>query len=403
MEPITVGIIAVSAASALAQAYNAAQARGANASEMKKIRELWDKLVPPEFDISPNDPPAFITEKLQGAQLDFSRLTPEDFKVVGTYAPEVAQHVTEIAPTLVQGNAASREGRGAQIEALRGYQEIARGNNPELRANMEDASRLAQSQAQSRTQSLLQDSQRRGGLNSGLSYAAMLQGNSDSMQTGAANARAAAIEAYRSKLSALQTSGEMGRSLANDELSQEQTNAGIINDFNQRTSKNYQAYLQHKEEVANQAQMYNLQTAQSTADKNTAQRNQSDQFNLENRNRLAQQQYGNTVNERNTQNTLAASQAQWAASEKQRQNDLKQNTFNNQTQIANGKSGLGAQQINMNNQNAVDKNNIVSALGQAGAGALAAEQEDKRWREWFQYNNAKNQTPSTSKYGNSIA
>lgn len=383
MDPLTIGIAGAGLASAIGGMITSAKARKANAAELKRLQEMWDKIVPPEYDLSPNDPPEYITEKLQGAQLDFSKLTPEEFKVVGTYSPESAKYVQEIAPTLVKGNAASKEGRAAQIDALRNFQQIAKGENPELRANMEDASRMAQQQAQSRTQSLLQDSQRRGGLNSGLSYAAMLQGNSDSMQTGAANSRAAAIEAYKSKINAIQQSGEMGRSLANDELSQEQTNAGIINDFNQRTSKNYQAYLQHREEVGNQAQLYNLQTAQSASDKNTAQNNSSDQWNLQNQNSLAQQQYGNTRDERNYQNTLAASEAQWSAAEKERQNNLKTSAFNNQTQIANGKAGIGAMAMNTNNQNAANTNQAIAGIAQVGAGALSAQQEDQRWKDYF--------------------
>jgi hypothetical protein len=377
------GVIAVAVVSGLVQAYNSAQARGANKAELNKIKASFDAIVPPEFDVSINDAPAFITEKLQGANLDFSKLTPEQFKTVGTYAPEAAKYVAEANPTLVKGTAASKEGRQAQIEALRGYKQIASGENPELRAAMEDAGRAAQQQAQSRSQSLLQDAQRRGDASSGLSYASMLQGNSDAMNQGAANSREAAIQGYKAKLEALQQSGTMGRNLANDELSQEQANANIINDFNQRTSKNYQAYLQNRSELSNQAQMYNLQAQQATSDKNTALQNENNRFNLQNQNQLAQQQYGNQRDERNYQNSLAAQQAQWAASEKARQNELKQTTFNNQTQIANGRAGIGAQQIQMNNQSAADKNNVVSGIAQGAAGAYAANQEDERWNKYF--------------------
>lgn len=383
MDPITMGVIAVAAVSGIAQAWNSAKARGANQAELNRIKATFDALVPPEFDISINEPPHYITEKLQGARLDFSKITPELYKVIGTYAPEAAQYVAEANPTLVQGNAASREGREAQKNALREYQQLAKGDNPALRAAMEEAGQASQQEAQSRTQSLLQDSQRRGQMGSGLSYGAMLQGNSDAMSQGAAHGRAETLEAYRSKLEALKMSGDMGRNLANDELSQEQMNAGILNDFNQRTSKNYQAYLQNRSELANQAQLYKLQAEQGASDKNTALMNDTNRYNQQNQNTLAQTQYGNQRDERNYQNTLAASQAQWTASEKARQNELKQTSFNNQTQLANGRAGIGAQQINMNNQSAQDKNNIISGLGQAAAGGLAAQQEDARWNKYF--------------------
>lgn len=401
------GVVAVAVISGLVQAYNAQKARGANQSELNKIKASFDAIVPPNFDVTINDAPDFITKKLEGANLDFSKITPELYKTIGSYAPEAAKYVAEANPTLVQGTAASKEGRQAQIEALRGYKQIASGDNPELRAAMEDAGRASQQQAQTRTQGLLQDAQRRGGLNSGLSYASMLQGNSDAMNMGAANSREAAIQGYKAKLDALQQSGTMGRNLANDEMSQEQTNAGIINDFNQRTSKNYQAYLQNRSELQNQAQMYNLQAQQGTSDKNTTLQNQTNQFNLSNQNSLAEQQYGNNRDERNYQNTLAASQAQWAASEKARQNELKQQTFNNSAQIASGKAGLGYQQMSMNSQSAADKNNIVSGVAQGAAGAYAANQEDERWNKYFAAQNQNSSASpsawsSTSTYGKSV-
>lgn len=391
-------VAAIAVVTGLAQAWQSEQARGANQDKLDDIARLFAQLVPPEYDISPNDPPNYITQQLQGANLDLSSITPEQFKVIGTYAPEAAAFVAEINPTLVQQSALGQEGRQSQIDALREFRRIAAGDNPELKANLEKASRDAQINAQSRTESLLQDEARRGMMGSGKGFAAMLQENSDSMLRGAESGRDEALEAYRSKLSAVRDSGTMGRQLASDEFSEQATNADIINQFNQRTSRNYQEYLNNRATLANQAQLTNLNNSQDIANRNIAQTNEFAVSNQRNKNANAQQQYMNQREERNYQNDLMKDQANWAASEKARQNDLKSQSYNDKLQRANGIAGVGAQQIQMNSQNAADRNAIIGAIGSSAGGYYAnrdnqnfiSEQnksnqaaEDARWDKYY--------------------
>lgn len=378
MEPM----IAIAAASALAQAYNSEKARGANRDRLRELQNAFNAIVPPNFDMSIDTPPAQIKEALQGANLDFSRITPETYKTIGTYSPESAKYVAEAQPQLVQGTAAQKEGRGAQIEALRNMQSIAKGDSPELKIRMQQAADQAQAQAQSRSQSTMQDAQRHGQGGSGLSFASMLQGSSDAMQGGAANSQAAAIAAYKDKLAAMQSSGQMGRQLSQDELSQEGANNDITNQFNQRTSRDYQNYLQQRAQTANQAQQFNLGREQDTANRNVGVANQAQQFNLENRNRLAQQGYENTRGERNYQNDLSFRQAQWNAAEKARQNALKQQTYSNQMGQASARMGMGNQQMAQNTQQAQDYNQMIGATASAGIGAYQQQQQDDRWDKY---------------------
>ena len=375
-------LIAIAAISALAQAYNSEKARGANAARLKEIQKAFDAIVPPNFDMSINTPPAQIKEALQGANLDFSRITPETYKTIGTYAPESAKFVAEAQPQLVQGTAAQKEGRGAQIEALRNMQSIAKGESPELKIRMQQAADQAQAQAQSRSQSVMQDAQRHGQGGSGLSFASMLQGSSDAMQGGAANSQAAAIAAYKDKLAAMQSSGQMGRQLSQDELSQEGANNDITNQFNQRTSRDYQNYLQQRAQTNNQAQQFNLGREQDTANRNVGVANQAQQYNLENRNRLAQQSYENTRGERNYQNDLSFRQAQWNAAEKARQNALKQQVYSNQMGQQSSRMGMGNQQMAQNTQNAQDYNQMIGGAASAGMGAYQQQQQDDRWDKY---------------------
>lgn len=390
-----VAAVAISAVSGIIQAYQSEQARGANKARLNELKRAFEAIVPPEYDISINDPPQYISQQLQGANLDFSRLTPETFKVVGQYSPEAAQYVAEKNPTLVQGTAAQKEGRGAQIDALRQMQAIAKGESPELKIKMQQAADASQAQAQSRQQSILQDAQRRGQGTSGLSFASMLQGTGDSMQGGAAASQAAAIAAYKDKLAAVQNSGQMGRQLSQDELSQEAGNADVLNSFNQRTSRAYQDYQNQRAAMQNQAQMQNLGMAQDVANRNTSQANQAQEFNLNNRNKLAQQSYGNTRDERNYQNDLAYQKAAWSANEKARQNQLKTQQYNNQMQKAQGMAGLSNQQMNQTTQGAQDQNSMIGAIGGLGSAYYqqqaqqtaqreAQDREDARWDKYAQ-------------------
>lgn len=410
MDPLTASV-AVGAVSGIIQAYNSEKAGSANKKRLDELRKAFESIVPPDYDVSINDPPQYIQQALQGANLDFSRLTPETFKTVGQYSPEAAQFVAEKNPTLVQGSAAQKEGRGAQIEALRQMQSIAKGESPELKIKMQQAADQAQAQAQSRQQSILQDAQRRGQGTSGLSFAAMLQGSGDAMQQGAASSQNAALAAYKDKLAAIQGSGQMGRQLSQDELSQEGTNTDILNSFNQRTSRAYQDYLSQRAAMNNQAQLQNLNASQDIANRNTSLANQTNMFNLENKNKLAQQSYGNTVNERNYQDQIAAQKAQWAANEKNRQNNLKTQAYQNQLGKAQGMSGLNAQQMQQTTQQGQDQNAMIGALGGLGQGYFAGQaqqdaqkaaqdREDQRWDKYYNSRYASNNTQNFDKFGN---
>lgn len=374
-------MIAVAVVTGLVQAYQSEKARGANASKMREIERLFSQIVPPEYDISINDAPEYITGQLKNADLDLSSITPEQFKVMGTYAPEAAAYVAEANPTLVQQTAVGQEGRAAQINALRDFKKIAAGNNPELKANMEAAARNAQINAQSRTESLVQDQQRRGTMGSGLGFAAMLQGNSDSMLNGAEAGRDEALEAYRSKLQGIEKSGVMGRQLAQDEFGAQQTNADIINQFNQRTSRNYQDYLNNRSQLANQAQLTNLQNSQDIANKNVNQNNDMAVRNQNNANAIKTQNYNMARDERNYGNTIAESKATWAAQEKARQNALKTQGYQDKIARANGIAGIGATQMQQTNQNAQDRNAMIGAVGSTAAGYYANQQNQDFLRQ----------------------
>jgi len=389
-----VAAAAISAASAIVQSYQAEKARGANDKRLKELRAAFESIVPPEYDISIDDPPRYIEQALPQANLDFSRITPEAFKVIGQYNPQAAEYIQEQAPQLLKGTAAGQEGRQSQIEALREMQKVAKGQSPELAIKLQQASDRSQQEAQSRSQSALQDAQRRGMAGSGLSFATALQGSSDAMQGGATQSQNAAIAAYKDKLSAIQNAGQMGRQLNQDELSMEGRNNDVVNSFNQRTSRAYQDYVSNRAAMQNQAQLYNLGQEQSAADKNVAGRNDAEMFNLQNKNRLTQQGYDNSRSERDYQNNLAQQKANWYAQQKQNQNNLKRQSYQDQMQRANAMTGQTAMQNQNTTQASQDRNATIGSLGNVGSGIFgqmsaqdaqreSQDREEQRWDKYY--------------------
>lgn len=406
---IIAGMVAAAVISSLAQAYNSEKQRGADKKTLKKIEDMFSKIVPPEYDVSINDPPKYITEKLQDAGLDFSKVTPQEFKIVGQYAPEAAKYVAEANPTLVKGTAAQKEGRQAQIDALRSMQAEAKGTSPEFAIQLQRAKDAAQAQAQSRQQSILEDAQRRGLGGGGMTLAAQLAGAGQSMSQGAALSQQAALDAYKNKMNAMQQAGSMGRQLSADELSQEQSNADIINAFNTRTSRAYQDYLNQRAAMENQAQLANLNAQQNIANRNVEQANEAQRFNLQNYNQLAQQGYQNRVSERNYQNQLAQSSAQWAANEKDRQNQLKRQAYEDQMNKAAGMAGTYRGQMQSGQQATADRNAMIGALGSVAGSyyqGQAAEQarkdaqaaEDARLDKYLKARYPQNVSDNTQNY-----
>jgi hypothetical protein len=393
MDPITIAA-GISVVSGIVQAYNSEKSRGANKKRLDELKAAFDAIVPPQYDISINDPPQYMKEALGSANLDFSRLTPQQFKMVGQYSPEAAQYVAEKNPQLVQGTEAQKEGREAQISALRQMQQISKGESPELRIQMQRSADAAQAEAQSRQQSALQDAQRRGMGGSGLSFANALQGSSQAMQTGATTSQNAALAAYKDKLAAMQSAGQMGRQLSQDELSQEAGNVDILNAFNQRTTKAYQDYQTQRAAMQNQAQLQNLGMQQDIANRNTALSNETDKYNQSYGNQTRQQSYENTKGERNYQDQLAMQKATWAANEKDRQNQLKRQSYQDELSKAQGRAGIASQQMNQETQGAQDRNAAIGGIAGAASGyygqqaaddrAKAAQAaEDARWDKYY--------------------
>jgi hypothetical protein len=311
------------------QWYQSEEARKANAKERKAMKAMIDKIEDPYFDPS--------------------TLTPEEYQVAAKYVPEMAAYVQEVAPTVVQESQDMAAGRRAQREALQKLSEIgsSRGIDPQMQALGNEAARRAQTEAQVRQQSILQDAARRGQQGSAATIAAQLMGSSQGMDRAAQTQNQLAAQAYQQRLQALADSGQLGGQIKMQDADLQGNNANIINAFNQRNASNRQSYLNRGADTSNQAQMYNIGQIQDIANRNVQNRNTYDQYNQQ----------------RADQNSLDG--------------------FNAATQKANIYAGQSAQAIASNNQTAADRNQAIQGGGNAITGYFqnSAAQDAEKARQ----------------------
>lgn len=353
--------VGAQAVSGIMQYYQAEKARGANAKRLREIEAMFAKIVPPELDISIYDDPR-IAESIPEPLLDFSAITPKEFKSVGQFVPEVASYVAETNPQLVEATAAATKGRETQLEALSRYREIASqgGMDPMLASKLAIASDKARADAASSQQAILQDAQRRGMFGSGLQMQSQMNRTAEDMRRQAIESQMAAAEAYRNQMDAMARGAALGGDIRGSEMSEQARNADIINAFNERTSRRYQDYLQARADMTNRANLRNLDEQQRIADQNVALSNEAERYNRNMRNQGAMQQWQNKRTSR--QDLLDIDRAKKA--------DIQQNWANKMAH-AGAMKGISQDWQQHNYQTAQDRNQATRGIGDAvTAGAI---------------------------------
>jgi hypothetical protein len=270
-------LAALAIGSAIAQWSQSNNAAKASAAERDKIQQFYQNIKQPNFDPT--------------------SITPEDYQVLQKYIPEAAPYVAIGNPKVIEQTQGMAAGRQAQMEALQRLRGISSSiNNPELTAQIQQAQQAAAQQANTQSQSILQQQARRGLLGSGNMIAAQLQAGSGAQQQEAASGQNAAIAAYQQRLQALQQGAQLGGQIQNEDVNLQAKNADILNRYNEMAANRAQQYGQYVAGQANDAQKYNVGMAQDVANANVSGRNQAALGNLQRRNAIAQQQYGNQLN-----------------------------------------------------------------------------------------------------------
>ncbi len=353
-------IVGAQVVSGIMQYYQSEKAAGANKKRLAEIEAMFNKIVPPEYDISIFDDPR-VAQEIPVPDLDFSAITPKDYASVGQHIPEVADYIQETNPKLVEATESAKTGRQAQLDALTRYKQIASGGfDPMLHQRMQEASEKAQADAQSRQQSIMQDAARRGIAGSGLEMASQMQSGSDAMRTSAMQSQLAAAEAYKNQLMALDKSANLGGDIRDSEMGEEARNAEIINSFNQRTRRDSQSWADQRAAVANAANLRNLDVNQRIADANVKQGNDAAWRNADRWNAGQQQNFQNRRTNRDDLLDIAA-----------QKRGVQSQTFADKMNIARSKAGIGEAMIAQNNRRAQDTNQQIRGVGDAvSAGAM---------------------------------
>ncbi len=279
MDPITLGIVGgIAVGSAAMQWLNSERGRKASAREREAMMALVEKTELPDFDLAD--------------------LTPEEYQLVGTYIPQVAPFVEEAAPELIRGQSEGAiRGREAEMEALARLRDMSMaGEDPLAVIQRNRAAREAsQGASAARATALNQMAQRGMGGNSGLGFAAQLQGNSDAFLANALAGEQAAADAQGRRISALNDMASLGGQIRASDLDIESRNAQATNAFNQRLAANKQAWMNSRADIQNEAQRYNLGQRQDTMNRNTDLRNNYRQYNRNYKNDMKQRDFGNRL------------------------------------------------------------------------------------------------------------
>jgi hypothetical protein len=397
---IAAAIVGAAVIGAAVQYYNSEKARGASKEHLKQIEEAFNAIKPPDYDLTIQDPPKLHEQALQSPKFsdpmeapkfNLDALKPEQFKLIGKMDPQIAAYVAEANPKLIERTKDMDTARQAQMSALRRFQDIGKGEfDPQYAEAVQKAARSAQGEAQSRQASIMQDFARRGFAGSGLNLASQMGAASQSMDRTAAANQAAASEAYRNRLNALMQGAQLGGQINQEDVGLQSRNADIINGFNERMSRNRQAYENQRVAALNNAQQYNLGTAQGLANMNVNAANENAQghqrrldeltkygagFAQDERNRAdrnAQQTYANQDAERRYLNSIITSKAAWEAGEREKLNKIRSQQFQDQMDIARGKSGIASQRMEADMSAARDRNAMVQGVTNAGMmGAMA--------------------------------
>lgn len=329
--PLLVAGGAVALGSALIQWQNSRSASAASAMERARIQGLINKVQDPSFD--------------------FNQIDPQEFQVVGKFVPQVAPLILEKNPTLMQAQGAGAQaGRGAQMQALQNLRERSlSGTDAQSEIAQSQAQRAANATAQSNRSQLDETFQRRGQMGSGMQFAGNLAALSDTQNAQALAGEQSAMGAANRRDSALSQSADLGGQLYNQDMSMEEKNANLINDFNRRLTSQQNEFGRFNAGVGNEASMFNLNQAQRNSDKNIGQANEFRKYNQSYGNQQRQQKFDNDLSR------LGLNQRQSAGNLQQ----INQDTAQKNSAIAGAAgaitSGMGAYQTESGQNDRFDK------------------------------------------------
>jgi hypothetical protein len=419
MDPLTIGIVGAMSVGAVVNAYNAEKARGADRQRLKEIRSLFEKIKPPDYDVSIDAPPEYheqvlaqprFSDPAQAPKFDTSRLTPEDLKIVGKYTPELAPYIAEQNPELVRQSQQAMQGRDAQRKALERYMAMGDTGDDAISAQAAfNARQQAGMDTRGRQQALEQSFARRGQLGAGMQFAGEMQAGQAAGNQQALAQMQAASDAQRRRLEALASGASLGGQIYGQEMNLADKNASIINDFNRRMASTRQDYENRRALSMNEAQRTNLANEQDVANRNVMNRNRAQESNLDRsdsltkygaewargeRNRsddIERERYAMSRGERGFQNDIAERKANWAAKQRADRNRIAGQQFDDQYKWASAMGGALGMERSAARERDVDRATQVQGATNIATSGLEG------WQRSNQYD--RQQTSSRKQWG----
>lgn len=378
MDPLTVaaGVMAVGA---LVQLYNGEEQRGADKKRLDEIEQNFANVVPPEYNVKITDAPDLIMQKIKrpdlpSAQgLNLNALTPEMYKKIATFKPEIAPYIQEAAPDIIKKTGDMQKGRDAQLAALKRMQDIGGGEfDPQYQEMVQKSQRAAQGEAQSRGASIMQDFNRRGIGGSGMELAAKMGASSQAMDRNAQVGLSAASQAYQNRLNALMNGADLGGQIQNQEMDLQNRNANIINSFNQRVAAGRQGWENNRAGTLNDANLLNINANQAIGNANVDLKNKFAVDQQGRRDDMLKYQddqakwgYNADLQERAYGNALKTDRANWDRQGILDQNNLKQTAYNDYLKKLSGMSGASMAGLENSRMATQDRNQAIQGLSNA--------------------------------------
>lgn len=217
---------------------------------------------------------------------DKTPLTPEEYKLLANYAPQVAAYVQQAQPELLKN--IQGPGQQAQQQALNQLGQLANtGTDEGTKAAYELANMNADQAMRSNRANALQLLAARGLGTSGATLGADIGAGLGAAEQQRKASLQEASDASNRKAQAIQALGNLGSQVANEDTQKQQYNANTLNQYNELLANRRQQYNQYAAEVGNQAQMYNQQMAQNTSNQNTGLSNQYNMYNQQRADQMA--------------------------------------------------------------------------------------------------------------------
>lgn len=210
-----------------------------------------------------------------GAPPDLSKeIILQEFRQVGALTPELEQaiNIDSSQVSQIQEDQGLKDAQRGALTALQQRGKV--GLTPEDRLSLAQIQQETQAQAEGKRQQIIQNMQARGMGGAGAELAAALAGSQGAADQASMRGMQVGAQASQNALQAMAQSGQLAGSIAGQEFSRAQTKASAADELARFNNQNQMGVQQRNVGSKNQAQEYNLGTAQQIANQNVTQANQ---------------------------------------------------------------------------------------------------------------------------------